>query len=202
MPALPHRALVALLAFLALAVPAAAQDATDDDARLVGRVADRGARLGIGPFVGSGPGAAPVGPRVPTVGIAGDLALLRVGALGLHAGATIEHRAGARMTGVVASAVLPVRRHVALRLGAAVGGAEVQRAPWAQQLGWRDWRGVDAAVELRLGRTTGALVVRSGTIDAFVPGCPPEADCIAPPASSAPATRFTRLSFESRYAFF
>ena len=158
-------------------------------------------RLSVGPLIGNAPGASLDGDRVPTVGVAGDVALLRVGALGLHLGGTFEHRAGARMTGVVASAVVPLPRRLALRAGASMGGAEVQRWSWAQELGWRDWRGIDAGLELRLRRTTGALMLRTGTMDQYAPGCPPNANCldVLRPAADR---RFVRVSFESRYALF
>jgi hypothetical protein len=160
-----------------------------------------GRGVSVGPLVGSAPGANLDGPRVPTVGIVGDLALLRVGRVGLHLAGTLEHRAGAGMNGLAASAVLPLHRLLALRVGAATGGAQVQRVSWDDGLGWRDWRGVDAGLELRLGRTTGALMMRRGTMDQFAFQCPPNANCIAAYAP-APARRFTRVSLESRYAFF
>lgn len=160
-----------------------------------------GRGVSVGPLVGSAPGANLDGPRVPTVGVVGDLALLRVGRLGLHLAGTLEHRAGAGMTGLGASAVLPLHRLLALRVGAATGGAQVQRVSWDDGMGWRDWRGVDAGLELRLGRTTGALMVRRGTMDQFAFRCPPTADCIAVYAPM-PARRFTRVSLESRYTLF
>ena len=164
----------------------------------------QGGRMSIGPLVGSAPGADVDGPRVPTVGVVGDVGLLGFGAFGVHVGGTMEYRAGARMTGVSASARVPVAERLALRIGAATGGAEVRRFSGYEQLGWRDWRGVDAGLELRLGRTTGALMVRSGTIDRFAQaGCPIAADCIAAPQPvPAGRSRFMRVSFESRYALF
>lgn len=167
----------------------------------------QGGRVSVGPLVGSAPGADVRAARVPTVGIAGDVALVRVGLLGFHLGGTVEHRAGAGMTGVAAGVRLPViDRRFALRVGASMGGAQVRRFDWDRQLGWRDWRGVDAGVEMRLGRTTGALMVRGGTVDQFAPsGCGPNANCLAAgEVTTAPADprRFVRVSFESRYALF
>jgi hypothetical protein len=170
-----------------------------DAAAAQGIALGRGAS--VGPLVGSAPGANLDGRRVPTVGVVGDLALVRAGRLGLHVAGTLEHRAGAGMTGLAASAVLPVHRILALRVGAATGGAQVQRVSWDEGLGWRDWRGVDAGIEMRLGRTTSALMVRRGTMDQFAFQCPPTADCIAV-VMPTPARRFTRVSLESRYALF
>ena len=187
-----HRRTLAFFAALALVTSSAS-------AQRVGA----GGPLSIGPLVGSAPGADVHGERVPTVGIVGDLALVRMGWLGLHVGGTLEHRAGAEMRGMVASAVVPIHRRLALRAGAAMGDAETRVSPWVERLGWRDWRGVDAGLELRLGRTTGALMVRTGTMDQYAPGCPPTAGCAVPDGlASAPAARFTRVSFESRYALF
>lgn len=164
----------------------------------------QGGRVSVGPLVGSAPGADVRARRVPTVGVVGDVGVMRVGMLGLHVGGTMEHRAGARMTGVVAGLRLPVvDRRVALRVGASMGGAEVRRFDWNQQLGWRDWRGVDAGLEMRLGRTTGALMVRGGTIDQYEPvGCGPNANCVALDRPSSERRGFVRVSFESRYSLF
>jgi hypothetical protein len=186
---------------LALAVTSLAMTG---NALLAPEALAQGGRMSIGPLVGSAPGADVSAGRVPTVGVVGDVGLLRVGTLGLHLVGTMEHRAGARMTGVVAGLRVPVvHRRFALRLGAAMGGAEVRRFDWDQQLGWRDWRGVDAGLEMRLGRTTGALMVRGGTIDQYVSGgCAPNANCIAIDAPPAERRRFVRVSFESRYSLF
>src|SRR5687768_2550991 len=87
----------------------------------------QGGRMSIGPLVGSAPGADLAGARVPTVGAVGDVGLLSVGRIGLHLGGTMEYRAGAQMTGVSASLRAPLFRRVALRVGAATGGAQVRR---------------------------------------------------------------------------
>ena len=189
------RTIVHALAITSLAVAGTATVAPEARAQ--------GGRISIGPLVGSAPGADVNAGRVPTVGVVADVGLLRAGMLGLHVGGTMEHRAGARMTGVVAGLRLPVvDRRVALRAGASMGGAEVRRYGWEQQLGWRDWRGVDAGLEMRLGRTTGALMVRGGTMDQYEPVvCPPNANCIADQPSSV-RRGFVRVSFESRYALF
>ena len=186
-----HAALsLSLLATMGLSAPTAS--------------AQRGT-FGLGPLVGSAPGADLHGSRVPTVGVVGDLGILRVASLGFHLSGTLESRAGAQMTGVSASLRAPLFGRVALRVGAATGAAEVQRASFDRRIFWRDWRGVDAGLELFLGRTTGALVVRSGTIDQFasVDGtlCGPDANCLLPTAPGNPR-RFFRVSFESRYTLF
>ena len=162
----------------------------------------QGGRMSIGPLVGTAPGADLDGARVPTVGAVGDIGLLRVGPIGLHLGGTMEYRAGAQMTGVSASVRMPLARGIALRAGAATGGAEVRRASWDERIFWRDWRGVDAGLEMRLGRTAGALMVRGGRIDGFASAaCPPNANCVAPTTPGNPRG-FFRVSFESRYALF
>ena len=164
----------------------------------------QGGRVSIGPLVGSAPGADLDGARVPTVGAVGDIGLLSVGTFGFHLGGTMEYRAGAQMTGVSASVRAPLFRRLALRVGAATGGAQVRRFPWDEQLGWRDWRGVDAGLEMRLGRTTGALMVRGGSMDQYaVVGCGPNANCfVAGDAPAAGRRGFFRISFESRYSLF
>lgn len=163
----------------------------------------QGGRVSVGPLVGSAPGADLDGARVPTAGAVGDVGLLSVGTLGLHLGATLEYRAGAQMTGVSASLRTPLLGRLALRVGAATGGAQVRRFGWSEELGWRDWRGVDAGLEMRLGRTTGALMVRGGTMDQYlVQGCGPNANCLVTDAVAAEPRRFVRVSFESRYALF
>jgi hypothetical protein len=163
----------------------------------------QGGRVGIGPLVGSAPGADVDGARVPTVGAVGDVGLLSVGRLGLHLGGTMEYRAGAQMTGVSASLRAPLFRGFALRVGAAMGGAEVRRASFDDRLFWRDWRGVDAGIERRFGRTTGALMVRGGTIDRFAPPGPCEdANNCALGAAPGNPRGFVRVSFESRYSLF
>ena len=182
------RHLLALTASLAASVPALAQ----------------GGRVSIGPLVGSAPGANLDGARVPTVGAVADVGLLRVGAIGLHLGGTLEYRAGAQMTGVSASLRAPLFDRLAVRVGAATGGAQVQRASWDERILWRDWRGADVGLELRLGRTTGALMVRGGTIDGFVSppsSCGINIDCALSDAPGNPRG-FVRVSFESRYALF
>jgi hypothetical protein len=162
----------------------------------------QGGRVSLGPLVGSAPGADLDGARVPTVGAVGDIGLLSVGTLGLHLGGTMEYRAGAQMTGVSASLRAPLFRGVALRVGAAMGGAEVRRASWDDRVFWRDWRGIDAGIERRFGRTTGALMLRGGTIDRFAPTtCPANANCLAGTDPGNPQ-RFFRVSFESRYSLF
>jgi hypothetical protein len=163
----------------------------------------QGGRVSIGPLVGSAPGADPDGARVPTVGAVGDVGLLRIGTLGLHLGGTMEYRAGAQMTGVSASVRAPLFGRVALRVGAATGGAQVRRFAWDTQLGWRDWRGVDAGLEMRLGRTTGAFMVRGGTMDQYeAQGCGSNANCVVTDAVAPERRGFVRVSFESRYALF
>ena len=160
-------------------------------------------RVSVGPLVGSAPGAEVEGGRVPTVGIVGDIGLLRAGPIGVHVGGTLEHRAGARMTGAMAGIRLPMpARGLALRVAASIGDAEVRRFSWDDQLGWRDWRGVDAGLELRFGRTTGAFMVRTGTIDRFAWLCPPNALCTEQNRPAPAPSRFTRFSLESRYALF
>lgn len=162
----------------------------------------QGGRISIGPLVGSAPGADLDGVRVPTVGAVGDIGFVRVGTIGLHLGGTMEYRAGAQMTGVSASLRTPLFGRVALRVGAAMGGAQVRRFAWDDRLGWRDWRGIDAGLEMRLRRTTGALMVRSGTIDQYPYTCPPNANCLDVAAAPYDPRRFVRVSFESRYALF
>lgn len=191
MRTIPHALAVASLAVAAVAAFAP-------------RARAQGGRVSVGPLVGSAPGADVSAGRVPTVGVVGDVGLLRIGMLGIHVGGTMEHRAGARMTGVVTGLRLPViDRRVALRLGASMGGAEVRRRDWDQRVGWRDWRGVDAGVEMRLGRTTGALMVRGGTIDQYPPaGCAPNFMCLVPAVPPSERRGFVRVSFESRYSPF